>query len=163
VRIRNWICTIFCCWKNVEFQSKIICKPSNINVALIKGRRGSIYWQQQWIPTSRFRGHIGADGRTCTATTQTTKHVYWEIFNTSIVANHVGGNGWSCPKEICVEIFLALLFELRSSNNGGSPIVTPYNLSIHFTFNKPKWKKYLKTKRKKKTPSRIALMVKKKW
>jgi hypothetical protein len=32
-----------------------------------------------------------------------------------------------CPTKICVELLLALLFELRSSNNGGSPI-TPLTL-----------------------------------
>jgi hypothetical protein len=42
--------------KNPEFQPKIVCKPSNIDVALIKGRRGSVYRQQQRIPTSRFQG-----------------------------------------------------------------------------------------------------------
>jgi hypothetical protein len=28
--------------KNAEFQPNIVCKPSNIDVALIKGRRGSV-------------------------------------------------------------------------------------------------------------------------
>jgi hypothetical protein len=47
-----------------EFQPKIFYKPSNIDGALIKGRRGSVYRQQEQIPTSRFQGHSGGDGRT---------------------------------------------------------------------------------------------------
>jgi hypothetical protein len=51
--------------KNAEFQPKIVCKPSNIDVALIiKDRRGSAYRQQQRIPTSIFQGRSGAYGRT---------------------------------------------------------------------------------------------------
>jgi hypothetical protein len=43
-----------------------ICKPSNIDVALIKRRHGSVYRQQQQMPSSRFQGHSGAIRTNCT-------------------------------------------------------------------------------------------------
>jgi hypothetical protein len=33
-----------------QFQPRIVCKPSNIDAALVKGCRGSVYRQQQQIP-----------------------------------------------------------------------------------------------------------------
>jgi hypothetical protein len=42
----------FLLFLNSEFQPKIVCKPSNIDVVLIKGRRETVYRQQQRIRTS---------------------------------------------------------------------------------------------------------------